>query len=116
MLSKSDISQKTSAMKQKIKDDHERFLYLKFGAAMKDANNYQSLCVLNRLLEQNKMDICKTTIYGRNLLTMASELGYSETVRLLVQKKGMNPNVIDNNGNSPLSIAKSKDVVEMLYM
>jgi hypothetical protein len=64
-----------------------------------------NLAVVKLLLDTQAVDINSRSIAGRSPLFWAAARGYEGIVRLLLERDA-NPNFVDENGRTPLSMAK----------
>ena len=80
------------------------------------AASYGNLAIVEILLDTQAVDINSRCKFGRPPMFWAAAGGYEHVVRLLLERKA-NPNFADEDGQTPLSIAKQNGhykVVDML--
>src|SRR5574343_379283 len=70
-----------------------------------EASMTGSYYVLKRLLEESTDDIDKRNRYGHTPLWYSAKKGYLDCIQLLL-KYGSDPTIKDNNGDSPIDIAR----------
>lgn len=74
---------------------------------------YSKLDVAKILLDQSTIKINKPNIYNHTPLYLAVSSGNAEMIQLLMYN-GADPSIRDKQGNTPLSIAKEKEIIELL--